>query len=489
MEQTKLTASDAASDDFFGYSVSISGDRAIVGAYGDDDAGDRSGSAYVYQWDGSGWVEQTKLTASDAASNDFFGRSVSISGDRAIVGAHRDDDAGDRSGSAYTFDASPQLLGDATLTNATGTETIEWSPSLANVTDWWLYLGSHTGQLNYYNSSVLPSTTHSATVSGLPIDGSTIYAKLWYRLDADSTWYFIEKTYTAYGLKPTLTNPLSGAQLAGATETISWTDNGSGADEYWLEIGSGVGAKDYLNSGNLAAATSIDVTGLPNDGTSTVYVRLWYRVNGGPWLYVDDTFTAGTGSASAPTIISPLATGPLSNPNGTEIFEWSAVGSGTEYWLFAGSEQDGMQYHGSGNLGDTTTTTVTGLPTNGRDVWIRLWYRVGGVGSWLYIDEVFTATGSGPSIDSSSGNNQLTSPNDTFSWSDPNGTVTAWWLYVGSSVGGNDYEDSGNLNVATDYTTLEGNLPTGSLPVYVRLWFKLENGDWEYIDKVFTSAP
>jgi hypothetical protein len=102
VEVEKLTASDGASSDYFGWSVSVNGDRAIVGAYGDDDNDPpESGSAYVFERDVMGdWVEVEKLTASDAARRDFFGYSVSISGDKAIVGAHGDD----FSGSAYIFE-------------------------------------------------------------------------------------------------------------------------------------------------------------------------------------------------------------------------------------------------------------------------------------------------------------------------------------------------------------------------------------------------
>jgi len=102
-EDAKLTALDAAFNDRFGNSVSISGDTAIVGAFGDDDGGIVSGSAYVFTRSGTIWTQQAKLTASDAAASDFFGASVSLSGDTAIVGAHLDDDGGDRSGSAYVF--------------------------------------------------------------------------------------------------------------------------------------------------------------------------------------------------------------------------------------------------------------------------------------------------------------------------------------------------------------------------------------------------
>ncbi|NOT01042.1 MAG: PKD domain-containing protein [Phycisphaerales bacterium] len=102
-EQQELTASDAAAFDRFGNSVSVSGNTAVVGAWRDDDAGSDSGSAYVFVRNGSVWTEHQKLTASDAGAVDFFGVSVSVSGNTAVVGAVHDDDAGSNSGSAYVF--------------------------------------------------------------------------------------------------------------------------------------------------------------------------------------------------------------------------------------------------------------------------------------------------------------------------------------------------------------------------------------------------
>ncbi len=103
-EQAKLTASDAASEDDFGRSVSISGDTAIIGSPLDDDGGSSSGSAYLFVRIAGTWTEQAKLTADDAAAGDLFGDSVSISGDTAIIGATKDEDPGSLdSGSAYVF--------------------------------------------------------------------------------------------------------------------------------------------------------------------------------------------------------------------------------------------------------------------------------------------------------------------------------------------------------------------------------------------------
>jgi hypothetical protein len=105
-EVQKLTASDAVAGDYFGYSVSISGDTVVVGAYGDDDGGNTSGSAYVFERNQGGadnWGQVDKLTAGDAAADDRFGYSVAISDNTVVAGAYGDDDGGSASGSAYVF--------------------------------------------------------------------------------------------------------------------------------------------------------------------------------------------------------------------------------------------------------------------------------------------------------------------------------------------------------------------------------------------------
>ena len=85
---------------------------------GDDDNGSDSGSAYVFDFVGTAWSQTAKLTASDGAASDEFGFSVSLSGDRALVGAAPgagrglgDDDNGSDSGSAYVFDLVHDWLG------------------------------------------------------------------------------------------------------------------------------------------------------------------------------------------------------------------------------------------------------------------------------------------------------------------------------------------------------------------------------------------
>lgn len=103
VEQQRLTASDRMAEDQFGYSVSISGDTVLIGAYNANYNEASVGSAYVFRLEDGVWVERQKLIASDADSNDFFGRSVSISEDTALIGADGDNVNGLDSGSVYVF--------------------------------------------------------------------------------------------------------------------------------------------------------------------------------------------------------------------------------------------------------------------------------------------------------------------------------------------------------------------------------------------------
>ena len=105
-EQQKLTASDAAGNDNFGASVSISGDYAIVGAWPEDDGGADAGAVYIFIRSGTSWSQQAKLLASDAQASDNFGFSVSISGNTAVVGAYKEDAGGYNAGAAYIFERS-----------------------------------------------------------------------------------------------------------------------------------------------------------------------------------------------------------------------------------------------------------------------------------------------------------------------------------------------------------------------------------------------
>jgi hypothetical protein len=98
IEDAKLTASDPEKFSLFGDSISIDGEYVIVGA----DCDGSTGAAYIFKNNGTNWIEEAKLLASDGG-DDVFGCSVSIDGEHAIIGAYFDNDNGKWSGSAYVF--------------------------------------------------------------------------------------------------------------------------------------------------------------------------------------------------------------------------------------------------------------------------------------------------------------------------------------------------------------------------------------------------
>lgn len=110
--QQKLTASDRSLHDAFGFSLALNanGDYALIGSGGRDDGGiqDR-GAVYIFTRSGNIWTQQSKIMATDAATSDSFGSSVSVNADATIaaIGAYNDDDnAASNSGSVYIFTRS-----------------------------------------------------------------------------------------------------------------------------------------------------------------------------------------------------------------------------------------------------------------------------------------------------------------------------------------------------------------------------------------------
>jgi len=123
--QTKITASDVAAEDVFGAAVAVGSGRIVVGASQDDDNGENSGSAYIFDLDGN---ELAKITASDGALSDFFGDTdgVAVGSGRIVVGAWGNDDVVDNSGSAYIFDLDGNELAKITASDAAENDNFGW---------------------------------------------------------------------------------------------------------------------------------------------------------------------------------------------------------------------------------------------------------------------------------------------------------------------------------------------------------------------------
>jgi T5SS/PEP-CTERM-associated repeat protein len=141
IEEARLVASDGASEDYFGRGVAICGDTTVVGARYDDDNGEGRGSAWVFRRivdpnDPNGaasWIPDAKLLASDGASGDYFGQSVAVSDDIALIGAWGDEDMGEYSGSAYVFDTP---FGNQCPGDIDGDDDTDWSDLAILIADY-----------------------------------------------------------------------------------------------------------------------------------------------------------------------------------------------------------------------------------------------------------------------------------------------------------------------------------------------------------------
>jgi hypothetical protein len=134
-QQQKLTANDGAANDLFGVSLAMSSDTLVVGVFGSDiGENNAQGSAYVYTRNGSVWTQQQKLIASDGAAHDIFGIAVGVSGDTVVVGAHQDDTgANSAQGSAYVFTRSGTVWTQQQKLTATDGAAEDWFGSTVAV--------------------------------------------------------------------------------------------------------------------------------------------------------------------------------------------------------------------------------------------------------------------------------------------------------------------------------------------------------------------
>src|SRR6056300_1096508 len=118
--------------DYFGYSVSISGDYAIVGAPYEDTGGSNAGAAYIYTPNPSTGVWGSEQKILGEAAGDEFGKSVSISGDYAIVGAPYEDTGASSAGAAYIYTRSGTTWGnEQKILGETASDLFGWSVSIS----------------------------------------------------------------------------------------------------------------------------------------------------------------------------------------------------------------------------------------------------------------------------------------------------------------------------------------------------------------------
>jgi arylsulfotransferase ASST len=276
----------------------------------------------------------------------------------------------------------------------------------------------------------------------------------------------------------TMISPTNGSTFTSSSVTFSWT-TGTGVTEYWLWVGTAPGTYNIYDA-NEFLNTSVTVSGIPTNG-KTIYVRLFSWINGA-WQYNDYTYTeeliASPAAMTSPTTGSVLA-------GASQSFSWTTGTNVTEYWLWIGSAPGTYNYYDA-NQGLNTSVTVSGLPTDGSAVYVRLFSWING--AWQYNDYSYIAYSDAfkAAMTSPTPSTMLPGASVTFNWSA--GThVTEYWLWIGSSPGSYNYYDA-NQGMNTSVTV--SGLPTGFGTIYLRL-FSYIGGVFHYTDYSYTmySAP
>ena len=141
---SKLKPKDLRPEDFFGSSISISGQYALVGAGGPHTQKDsQPGAAYVYKYDGKEWNQQVKLVGSFSKKGNHFGHPVKIRGNHIIVGAPGDSRNGYNSGAAYVFENIDDFWKELSILYASDASVMDVFGYSVSITENYAVVGAH----------------------------------------------------------------------------------------------------------------------------------------------------------------------------------------------------------------------------------------------------------------------------------------------------------------------------------------------------------
>jgi hypothetical protein len=252
-----------------------------------------------------------------------------------------------------------------------------WSAG-SGATGYSLWLGTTgAGSHNLYDSGATTAT--SVAVAGLPTNGETIYAQL--NTITGKTSVHSSYTFKAVN-EATLTAPVAGSVLAGASVTFTWSA-APGASGYSLWLGStGAGSNNLYNS-HETTATTVTAAGLPTNG-ETIYAQINTIFNGAS-THNDATYKAATLAQSEITSPAPGST----LTGATVTFTWTPSSGASGYSLWLGTTGPGSNNLYNSHETTATSATAKGLPTTGATIYARLNINFNGVAK--YVDYTYTA--------------------------------------------------------------------------------------------------
>lgn len=243
-----------------------------------------------------------------------------------------------------------------------------------------------------------------AIVPNIPLSGKPVFVRLWSKIRG--SWQFEDYSFQTKGqvVEPaSMVSPSPGGLVTESSTMFTWT-MGVGVQEFWLGVGTTlqqVSTKPYgdIFRGSQGLNTSVVVTGIPLIG-QPIFVRLWSKLNG-QWTSQDYTYSTRT-QPQDPTLakmISPVPETELISPDTT--FSWNLGNGVQDVWLGVGTSFQSVSTKPwgdifAGSVGLTTSVTVSDIPLNGADLFVRLWSKVGG--AWKSRDYIYKTSNQGPSL-------------------------------------------------------------------------------------------
>lgn len=340
---------------------------------------------------------------------------------------------------------------------------------------YYLTVGTSVGARDLVDSGATTNTQY-LTAATLPV-GITLYARLY--TYTSGRWRPVDSTFSAAAAAPvtlaTLTYPSDGATNVDATQPFHWTAV-DGASGYYLTVGSSIGGRDLVDSGQTLNTQYLVPTSLP--AGVVVYARLYTLLNG-TWRPVDSTFTATT-----PT---PVPRAQLTYPaDGTTTadpsvpFQWTSVDGASGYYLTVGTSVGARDLVDSGATTSTQYLTFATLPA-GITLYARLYTNVKGV--WLPSDSTFVAAAPPVAYFTNPLAKTAVDYTQPFAWTAVDG-ATAYYLTVGTTPGGRDIVDSGSLS--TTRYIVSASFDAGT--TYFARIYTLYGGRWRWSDVAFYGA-
>jgi hypothetical protein len=350
--------------------------------------------------------------------------------------------------------------------NADLTQPIQWT-SVDGAQTYYLYVGTTAGANDLVNTGETLQTAYQAW--NLPL-GQTLYARMWTK--AAGAWRYVDTTFTAGATRTpaaTLVYPVNGEPAADPAQAFRWTKIPN-AQSYYLYVGTSIGAKDLVNTGEIQA-TSFPAPALPMQ--QLLYARLWTRV-AGAWHYVDSTFT------EAPLL--PAFTYPLPHADTIDqsrAWTWTAVPDVQAYYLYVGTTVGAKDLVNTGEI-HSTSYLPHNLPQD-RLLYARLWAKVANV--WRYGDTTFSVVPLAAVLTQPANGAVNADSTLPFQWTAV-AAAQSYRLAVGTSPGSSNLVNTGQIQ-GTSY--LASSLPLGQT-LYARLYTLVTDG-WRYTDSSFTLSP